>query len=329
MVVSDSSEDTNTNATVSASGRNSWRLYLYLAPLVLVPILIVVAAILIVPTDWFAMHSRNPFLVTLGYGAKLHNADCQIVVYGDSTAMIGLNPGLIRQRTGLNTCNIAETEGMTMLNGTMVLDQYLEHNPRPRFLVFMYSPEALDPQSQRKNPAVTTFEAVTFRFRQPDKLESFFALMKHPDDVLSWATHGVRIAMNGVFAKPLPPETRLLRFKSFGQSALNDHNMIGCNYPHQNYPPNKPWVNSLRSKYSSMGITVIVDSVLLPECDPDIDFFRQELAGVTDNPIDTLPVADYYNGGRHVNPAGTTPLSIMVANQIASRIGGSAMTAIH
>jgi hypothetical protein len=320
MAVSDITQDTTEVRTVSVRTSTRLRFLLYLAPFVVLPIVLVLAAIFIVPTEWFALHSRDPFLVTLGYGADLRNIDCQVLIYGDSTAMIGINPKMIQERTGLHTCNIAETEGMTMLNGTMVLDLFLKHNPRPRYLVFMYAPEGFDPESQRKNPTVTTFEAVTFRFRQPDKLGSFFALMKHPEDVFTWAEHGLRWAITGARSKPLPEETKQLRAQTQGQSELHDPTLQNCAYGRHNNPPDKAWVESLRSKYGSDGTTVLIDSVLLPSCDPDVEYFREQLGGVIDNRIDTLPPQDFYQGGRHVNSHGSVPLSTMVADQILDRL---------
>jgi hypothetical protein len=323
MVVSDKMHDTSGKTSVLPQTGARLRLYLYLAPLFLVPLLIMAFAILVVPTQWFAEHSGDPFLVTLGYGAQLRDADCRIVVYGDSTAMIGVNPDVIQRRTGLSTCNIAETEGMSMINGTMVLDQFLEHNPRPQFIVFLYAPEDLDPQSQRSNPSVTTFEAVTYRFRQPNKLMSVIALMRYPEDFFSWAIHGARWAMDSVHSKPLPPETKLLRFKTHGQSGLKDPLLTSCAALPHTSPPNKKWVNSLRSKYGANGTTVLVDAMLLPDCDPGLSYFQHELSGVIDNRLDSLPVSDFYAGGRHVNPTGSVPLSNMIAGQLLERLHAS------
>jgi len=322
MLASDIKHDTGGEIAVPAAAYSRHRLWFYLAPLVLLPILILVFAILVVPTERFAAHSGDPFLMTLGYGAQLHNADCRITIFGDSTAMIGVNPELIQKRTGLSTCNISETEGMTMVNDTMILDQFLEQNPAPQFLVFLYAPEDLDPQSQRRNSAVTTFEAVTYRFRQPNKLLSLVAVMRHPDDFFSWAIHGARWAMDSIFSTPLPPETKLLRFRTQGQSALKDPTMTAasCATLPPLSPPNRAWVSGLRSKYGVNGTTVFVDAMLLPECDPGLNYYPRELSGLIDNQISALPISDFHNGGRHVNPIGSVPLSGMIADQILERL---------
>jgi hypothetical protein len=329
MIVSDKMHDTCVETSASSKTNARPRLYAYVAPLILAPALILLLAILVVPTQWFAEHSGDPFLVTLGYGAQLRNADCRILIYGDSTAMIGVNPDVIQRRTGMSTCNIAETEGMSMINGTMVLDQFLEHNSHPQFIVFLYAPEDLDPQSQRGNTLVSTFEAVTYRLRQPNKLMSVVALMRHPEDFFSWAIHGARWAMDSISAKPLPPEIRLGRFKTHGQASLKDPLMTSCSALPSINPPNRAWVNSLRSKYTVNGTTVLVDAMLLPVCDPGLGYYQRELSGVIDNRLDPLPVRDYHSGGRHVNPTGSVPLSGMIADQVMEQLHAAPTMGAH
>jgi len=315
--------DADENVSLQSSDGKRLRLWAYLAPLLAVPLLVLAAAILVVPTDWFAMRSHSDYLATVGYGADLRNSNCPITIYGDSTAMVGINPQLIQKRTGLATCNIAEVEGMTMLFDTIVLDKFLQQNPRPRFLVFLYSPENLDPQSQRNNPEMSKFEAIRFRFQQPDKLVAMIELMRHPEDFFLWAERGTRMAIHGIFTKPFPAQIRLIRQKTLGQLALNEPDLLSCAYPRRTVPPNRAWVQSLRSRYNIEGTTVLVDAMPLPECDPDLAYFRSELSGVIDNHLEAFSVNDYYaggGGGRHANSRGAVPLSNMVADQILSRL---------
>jgi len=85
-------------------------------------------------------------------------------------------------------------------------------------------------------------------------------------------------------------------------------------------PPNRAWVSGLRSKYGVNGTTVFVDAMLLPECDPGLNYYPRELSGLIDNQISALPISDFHNGGRHVNPIGSVPLSGMIADQILERL---------
>lgn len=323
-MVSDHKPDTDGESTVSQVTYSRARYLAYLAPLLIVPLLILTAAVLVIPTDWFADRSNNLFMDTLGYGAALHNVDCKVAIYGDSTAILAVSPSLVRQYTGLSTCNVAEVAGVNVVNGTMPLDQFLAQNPRPRFLVFLFAPEALNPESQRHNPEITTFEGVTYRMRQPHKLEGFVALMRHPEDVFSWMEHGVRMSIGDLFTKPFPPDTKYTRFRTMGQTDFRNPPLTSCNYPHHNPVPDRAWVNGLRAKYGVDGTTVIFDATPVPACDPDLAFFRQQFHGLIDNSFQPLPMQDYYAGGRHVYPPGAELISKEISGQILERLKSNA-----
>jgi hypothetical protein len=333
MQVTDSVHNASGDGAVVISPAKRMRLCMYLAPLVLTPLTILVAAIFIVPTDWFAMRSHSDYILTAGYGSQLHNADCAVTIYGDSTAMVGVNPKQIAERTGLSTCNVAEVVGMTMLFDTMVLDQFLARNPRPRFIVFLFAPENFDPQSQRNNPEMSKFEAIRYRFKQPQKLLGVMQLMRHPEDFFLWSERGIRMAVGEIFTKPFPPETRVIRFKSLGQLQLKEPDLVSCSPHSLAVEPDKQWVQSLRSEYSGEGTTVLVDAMPLPTCDPDLAYFQRTLSGVIDNRLGSLPAADYYSGassvGRHANAHGSVPLSNMIADQILDRLHSSSTIGAH
>jgi len=323
-LVSDHQPGTVGQSTASSKGYSKLHYFLYLAPFVIVPLVIFAAALIVIPTDWFADRSNNLFMDTLGYGAALHNADCKIAVYGDSTAVVGVDPLLIRKQTGLSTCNIAEVAGVLIVNGTMPLDQFLAQNPRPQFIVFLFAPESLNPESQRHNPEITTFEGVTYRMRQPHRLAGFFSILRrHPEDAFGWVDHGVRMAIGELSIKPYPPDTKYTRFRTLGQTTFRNPPLTSCNYPHHNPLPDLAWIEKLRSKYSAQGTTVILDATPVPACDPDRDFFVQHFKGVIDNSFEPLPLEDYYAGGRHVYPAGAELISQEISAQILQRLNST------
>lgn len=304
------------------------RLYFYLLPLIGAPFLLLAAAVLILPSQWFALHSQNTYLVNLAYGAKLNGADCQVLVYGDSSAMIGIDPSVIRARTGLSTCNIAEFQPMTMLNGTMLLDTYLEHNAPPRFLVFLFAPEDLDPQSQHHNGP---FEAIVYRMRQPHRLTNFLALaLHHPNELISWVEQGLRFTLVNLFSKPASPEVQHLRDRTNGQLPMSSPTRTACDSLLRDSPPDKTWIAGLRSKYGQGRTTVLVDATPLATCDPSLSFFQQQLPGVIDNRLKTLPVSAYNVDGRlHVNANGSALLSNMLADQIAQHLDPASLAGAH
>jgi hypothetical protein len=308
--------EANSGAGDGATGGTPTRLYArYLLPLILAPLLIPVAAVFIVPTTWFAQHSGLSYLVTVAYGATLRDADCQVIIYGDSTALLGIDPERVRQLTGLSTCNIAEYMGITMLDGTKLVDQYLARNRRPRYLVFNYAPEDLNPEQQYGNTNIHLFEAITYTLRQRGRGATL--LLRHPGEFFDWSCRGLRIAVERAATKPFSPELQYLRNRTGGRIVPEDAPVLSsCSYPSYASPPDKNWIEFLRSKYGRDGTTVLVDATPIPACDPNLSFFRRKLAGVVDNRVETLPVSDFLTGGRHLTGAGSVLLSERIASQI-------------
>jgi hypothetical protein len=300
------------------------RLYArYLLPLILVPLLLPVAAVLIVPTAWFARHSGISYLLTVAYGPTLRDTNCQVVIYGDSTAMLGIDPERVRQLTGLTTCNIAEYMGITMLDGTRLVDQYLAHNQRPRYLIFNYAPEDLNPDQQYDNTNIHLFEAITYALRQPGRGAKL--LLGHPGEFFDWSCRGLRMAaerlvtkpFESVPTKPFSPEIQYLRNRTVSRMVPDDARALSsCSYVSKASAPDKNWIEFLRSKYGRDGTTVLIDATPIPACDPNLAFFLGKLSGVIDNRVDTLPVSDFLEGGRHTTTAGSVLLSERIASQI-------------
>jgi hypothetical protein len=295
------------------------RLLLYLLLLIGSPFLLLAGALLILPSQWFALRSQNAYLINLAYGATLHSEDCQVLIYGDSSAMVGINPSIIRTRTGLSTCNIAEFQPMTALNGTMLLDNYLAHNKPPRFLIFLFAPENLDPHSQHHNGP---FEAIVYRMRQPKRLASLLFFASHyPEGLVGWVESGLRFTLVHLFSKPASIEVQHLRARTHGQLPIDAPTLNACEDLRRDAPPDESWVAGLRSRYRLNGTTVLVDATPVPDCDPSLSFFQEHSSQVIDNRIETLPVSAYTSDGRlHVNSHGSSLLTNILANQLADQM---------
>ena len=306
----------------TAPGHSAARsLALYLLPMILGPLLIPLAAVLIVPSNWFARHSGLTYLMTVGYGATLRDVNCEVVIYGDSTGMIGINPGIISKRTGLSTCNIAEYMGVTMLEGTRPVDEYLAHNRPPRVMIFSYAPEDLNPREQYGSDNIMLFEAITYRLRQPGGWLN--VLFRHPAEFFDWSCRGLRLAAERATAKPFAQEIEHLRDKTGGQVVLDDARVLGdCSYTARISAPDMKWIGYLRSNYSRRGTRVLVDAMPLPVCDPGLGFYRSELPPVIDNDVATFPLSAYLPGGRHTTAAGSVLLSERIAAQVLSMAPG-------
>ena len=297
------------------------RLYLYLVPLILFPILIFVASVFIVPTRWFALHSGNPYMANIGYVNLLHNADCQVLIYGDSTAMTGLLPEVIHRRTGLSTCNIAEFEGMTAINGTTFVDEYLARNPRPKFIVFMYSPEDLRiPPNWHQ---VSSFEAITYRIQHYHDFGTVKLIARHPLDTMGWAEQGMRMSLMRFPTHPMGADKLNLREPHNGALPLPGATLTSCDKANHDDAPDRTWLQGLRARYAVDGTKVIIDATPAPPCEFSLPFILAHLPPeVDDIPYPIYPMRYFLASTRlHMNSAGSQVVSNMVADQIERQLG--------
>ena len=287
------------------------KLHWYVAALLLTPFVLLIGTVFWMTTTTYRNHSVYRHLVGTGYGVRLRDARCDVVVYGDSSALVGVDPAVIEQRTGLKACNIAEIAGIQVINGMMVPDLYLEHNARPRYMVFLYVPENLT-EASRWNE-VSTFEGVFFRLQVRPDWAFWKAMLKDPGGLATDAEIGLRVGLQGLFSRP-PNDREALQ----GRLPEPGPALTACVPAFAVRAPDAAWLASLRRRYGVGGTKVLIDVMPEPPCDATRSFYDERLKpGMVDNRLGTLPLSMYANTGRlHVNDEGAHLTSLMIADQI-------------
>jgi hypothetical protein len=67
-------------------------------------------------------------------------ANADVVIFGDSSALFGIDPLQMSAQLGLKTINLPNTMSSLPVTDDMALRQYLSHNASPRLIVFYFSP---------------------------------------------------------------------------------------------------------------------------------------------------------------------------------------------
>lgn len=296
-----------------------WRLRLYVAILCAFPFVMILFTFWWVTTDSYLRHIPYSFLADTGYGSRLQHADCDVVIDGDSTALVGVLPRIIEQRTNLKTCNIAEVAGIKMVNGMMVLDDYLAHNRRPQYIVFVFAPENLTYPAQWA--FVSDFEGWFYRVRFHRDAAFWRNTVRYPDTAFANAELAFRNGIEWLPKRPLPPELAHERDLNGGQVAEAGTSLTRCSGDTIIRMPDPAWFSYLRHNYGVGGTHVLINVMPMPACDEGLPFYRAHLSGLIDNTVDTLPIGNYTNSGRlHTNGAGTAVLSQRIADQLAAQI---------
>ncbi|MGA2564133.1 MAG: hypothetical protein ABSF96_11280, partial [Steroidobacteraceae bacterium] len=108
-----------------ATARTNCRDQVYVLAVVLMPLLFLLSSIPIVRSASFPALSGDPFLLNPDYAFSLKHVDCEVVIFGDSTAVTGVDPLTVHGVTNLKTCNIGQSRSALEILGTLALDTYL------------------------------------------------------------------------------------------------------------------------------------------------------------------------------------------------------------
>lgn len=299
-------------------GTRRLRPKVFCAAIVLLPCLLLFLAFPIARTEEFALRSQDLYLTNLGYGLTLDHAKCDVMIYGDSSALTGIDPAVIEQQTGLKTCNIAEYEGVFELYRLLIPDEVLRRNDPPRFLVMAFCPWNLAPYDDWAKS--TTYEAILLRLRFLPNLKTAFVLAEHPSQTFDFLTRTLRMAVTAPAHAEMTSETARYRQDHQGFMPRPGERMADCSsFSDRLRAPDARWIEEMRRRYAVKGTRVIIDVTPLPSCAESFGYYAEQLRGRTDNQLEPWP-PQRFNGSGHFMPLGATKFSELIARQIRDAV---------
>ena len=316
--------ETNSVRPKQASVTAGNRLILYTLGFVCVQMLGLAAVLLLTTTQWFLKHDGYPGLQMTGYSLRLRDVNCDVVLYGDSSALTGLDPHIVQQITGLKTCNISEGTTIQNIVGMFPIDEYLKHNRRPAFILATYTPSIFDPL-QRPFQQYQV-EGMTYAFEYARSPTFYRGLLYHKRWLLNytlWAGRSIiddtfnrlfhrsslhvdpreqRRSRDGIWPYPLPTETHCVR--------------TAAHYRPEEFRRYEDSVDAFRQRYAVDGTRVIVDISPVPDCDVLYDRYAELAKGLHDNAFERLPISYFNEGDVHFSAPGSEYISRKAAEQI-------------
>jgi hypothetical protein len=297
---------------------------LYSCMVVLLPLLAIPLFIALGKSDFFVHHGASVWVQSNDAVFNMQNRDCDVLIYGDSTAMTGIDPEVVSRNTGFKTCNIAVTNAVLAVTGNMTLDHYLQQNARPKVLVIQLSPDDFQQENRNSRHSINA-EGLLEQLRHGAPAESRRVLFTHPHEAVSFAGYAAGFSAyyglkdiwlrtthlraeedqvqvrNGFFTPPAPPRTYCDT-----AAKLSDRSSGAFS---------RMLANDFRSTYSPRSAVVLVDVAPIPSCDDNLAAYTTELSGITSNSLQSLPI-QFFNDGRHYTANGSRVVSRMIAQQV-------------
>ncbi|HEY3990253.1 MAG TPA: hypothetical protein VGM02_13205 [Acidobacteriaceae bacterium] len=170
-----------------ADARPAWHFGRYLLIVLLLTVLVVLLTFPLAASHTFLRISRRRLWHAAEYRFQQPpHQDCDVIIAGDSSGLIGVDPNVLQAGTGWKTCNIALPYDNTALAGTRVLDAWLANNHPPRFIVFHLSDNHLHrPIVNEDNGVIDGWLMVDENFPAGEKLRIF---VSHPLNTLRFVT---------------------------------------------------------------------------------------------------------------------------------------------
>jgi hypothetical protein len=294
-------------------------LFIVLLPLVAVPLFVALGK-----SDFFLHHGASVWVQSNDAVFNMQNRHCDVLVFGDSTAMTGIDPEVVQRDTGFRTCNIAVTNAVLAVTGNLTLDHFLQQNARPKMLIVQLSPDEFQPENLAWNHTIYA-EGLLELLRHGSPEEGRHLLLTHPHDAIAFAGYvagfsayyGIKDLWfrtthlrpeedqvqvhNGFFTPPAPPRTYCdASAKLSKQDSASTARAIATSY---------------LDHYESRSAVVLVDVAPIPSCDDNLAAYSTELRGVTSNTLQPLPIS-LFNDGRHYTAFGSRVVSTLIARQV-------------
>ncbi len=275
-------------------------------------------------SDFFLNHGASVWVRSNDAVFGMRDRDCDVLIFGDSTAMTGINPDVVERNTGLKTCNISVTNAVLAVTENLTLNRYLQQNRQPRVLLVQLSPDSFQRENRAWHRTIYA-EGLLELLRHGSPSEARRTLLRHPREAIAFAGYAAGFSAfyaikdvwfhlthlrseedlitvhNGFFTPPAPPRSSCDPAAAVTASIRGD------------YP--RTLVDQYRSQYASRTGVVLVNVAPIPSCDRNLAAYSSQLDGVTSNNLLPLPIS-LFNDGRHYTAIGSNVVSSLVSEEL-------------
>lgn len=315
--------ETSEPSAENRTGQGQRSAFRYCLVLFLLPLLAIPVFILVGKSDFFLRHGASVWVRSNDAVFNMHDRECDVLVFGDSTAMTGIDPDVVESHTGFKTCNIAVTNAVLAVTSNLTLNHFLANNPRPRVLLVQLSPDDFQLGNRAWRRTIYA-EGLLELLRHGSAGDARRVLLTHPQESIAFAGYAAGFSAyyaikdawfhltslrpeedtvqvrNGFFTPPSPP-----RKNCDPMPVVLD----------QTPSFSRALVAAYHKNYDTQSGLVLVNVAPIPACDQNLAAFSAELNGVTSNTLLPLPIG-LFNDGRHYTADGSAVVSRLISREL-------------
>jgi hypothetical protein len=252
------------------------------------------------------------------------NQQCDIVIFGDSSAVTAIDTDMLTRLTGMSSCNMAQTLGDINVTGMDAFAQFLDHNPRPKVILIEFGVYNLhDPGDwAQKNYHL---EGSIYDLRYESTRHWLRDYLTHPDDAFVILKQSLFMGPKVLFldtfklTRRIPVNERSVHMPIPAVEMKSCAQWVGKDEPN---PPDLKWIQSVRQQFQGRADVLLFN--ISPD-DPCNDYWQQHSQllqqawqqGLVDRRPDMYPVTLFNDPtSPHYTAEGSERLTEETAAQI-------------
>ena len=240
----------------------------YLLNVLLVISVLYILPLTIVRTDAYQHRSLSFYSRPLNYAFQTPVKDADVILFGDSTALLGIDPSQMSSDLGVNVLNLPNTHGSLMVNGDLPLRRYLAHNRPPKLIVFYFAPWDFD-YGNTPFDAIPVFEGEEVLAAQGTFKEITSFAVKHPEDAALFSLRLYADSWEFLLHKVSHQGQEETLASTHGHIENTDPSVLAspCTFPPLLLDNIRfDWVKALGEKYASSQTRVLYFVAPVPAC---------------------------------------------------------------
>lgn len=289
-----------TNGPAAKSLR--WYLLWLFTPTVVV--FVITYAAILIPALGFDRWGQSKWGPILEYGYSARDVNADVVIFGDSSAFLGVDPRQVNQSLGIRSAVIPNTVRAMPVIEDAPLRAYLAHNRAPKILVLYFTAWDMDGAHNRAEQG--WYEGEEMLLRHGTAAEVLGFTLRHPMEMLLFplrlnSTLGLANVKRSIrtsryqevadglghvdYTDPFPPEP--------ADCALT---------PDQASVQPDTWAQQLRAKYSTAQTRVLIYLAPIPNCIHAHQVASRSYAAEGAEPPHILPQGWFAGDGLNAHP---------------------------
>lgn len=310
--------------SAAAHGGVGWRRFLLW--FLLLPAVLYLAAFAIVRSSSYEHWSRSQWGPMLDFAFEPGHQNADVLIFGDSSAFIGVDPRLVQAQLGVKTLVLPNTVGSLPVTGDLALKRYLETNAPPKLLVLYFSAWNLD---YAKAEDVRLFEGEEMLFRHAGLGEIAAFTRRRPLETLAfplrlYSTFGPRM-IQAMLTKQDRERSTALALGHVDDPDPFPPLSATCTLPSKllKAGSSAASVEALARKYSSPATRVMIYLAPVPHCGNSAAVLSRSYAAVGADPPAELPAGGFLADPNfaHIEPAFVPQSTQLLTEAVGRRLG--------